>query len=439
MALCPSVIVLMLMLLGIISTSSIPLTRDHETTNDAMSKALRYMSEVPLIDGHNDWPWQLVSRIGNQLQSLNLSQELNPIWGQSYTDIPRLKEGRLGGQFWAAYTTCGSQYMDAVTHIMDQIDVILRMCDMYPDVFQFVTTADGILKAHRNGKIASLIGVEGGHNIDSSLATLRMLYRVGVRYMTVTHSCNTPWADNWLETEKKDPEFNGLSDWGRRVILEMNRLGMLVDLAHVSHKTMSDALDISVAPVIFSHSSAYAVCNNDRNVPDYILKRMVKNEGVVMVNFYTEYINCPPGDISDDRNYATLSQVADHMDHIKSICGWQCVGVGSDFDGVPSMPEGLEDVSKFPNLIAELIRRGWTEKEVKAAMGNNLLRVLRRAEQVRDEMSSTLPDETRIPIHSRHEKDNKCRTVYYWPQLVHIRAKRDSNFDDQMTQVDGCY
>ncbi|XP_003726873.2 dipeptidase 1 [Strongylocentrotus purpuratus] len=428
----------LLFMLLVNTARSLPRPRDHDSVNTAKNKALKYMSEVPLIDGHNDWPFQIVSRIGNQLQNLNLSQDLNPIWGHSFTDIPRLKEGRLGGQFWAAYTTCGSQYMDVVTHVLDQIDVIIRMCDMYPDVFQFVTTADGILEAHKKGKIASLIGVEGGHNIDNSLATLRMLYRVGVRYMTVTHSCNTPWADNWLETAKDDPEFNGLSAFGKRVILEMNRIGMLVDLAHVSQKTMSDVLDITTAPIIFSHSSAYAVCNHDRNVPDYILKRMVKNKGVVMVNFYTAYVNCPPGNVSDDLTYATVFQVADHMDHIKSVCGWECVGIGSDFDGVPTMPEGLEDVSKYPNLIAELIRRDWTEEEVKAAMGNNLLRVLRRAEQVRDEMrASTLPDETRISVHSRHEKSNKCRTVYYWPQLFQIRGKRASN-DDQMTLIDNC-
>ncbi|XP_041454046.1 dipeptidase 1-like [Lytechinus variegatus] len=400
-------------LAAIIVAIAVPVSLNNKSKRSP-ELARQYMRETPLIDGHNDLPYQFKKGINNQLQTVNLNER--PPWDPTHTDIPRLRDGLVGAQFWAAYTSCDSQYNDAVMHILDQIDVIKRMVQMYPETFDFVTTAEGIRDSHENGKIASLIGVEGGHNIDSSMASLRMLYELGVRYMTVTHSCNTPWADNWLMDEETTPEHNGLTDFGKDVIREMNRLGMLIDLSHVSVKTMNDVLDIVTAPVMFSHTSAYELCNHYRNAPNSILTRVKENGGVVMVNFYTKYINCPPQNVTADDGYATLAQVADHMDHIKLICGWECVGFGSDYDGVGTVPEGLEDVSKFPDLVAELIERGWTEEEVKGALGNNLLRVFDAVEEERDALAAdTLPYENTMPRDSGAEVNNTCRTYVYNP------------------------
>ncbi|XP_048461928.1 dipeptidase 1 [Rhincodon typus] len=236
-------------------------------------RAEKLMKETPLIDGHNDLPWQLLLRYHNQLSKVDLNK-LN----ETQTNIPKLRTGLVGGQFWSAYTPCDTQYKDAVRQTLEQIDVIHRMCQMYPETFQCVSSTKEINESFKNGKVASLIGVEGGHSIDSNMATLRVFYQLGVRYMTLTHSCNTPWADNWLVDTGDDPvQSNGLSTYGKKIIHEMNRLGMIIDLAHTSMKTMNDVLQISKAPVIFSHSSAYALCNSRRNVPDEILKTVVRN------------------------------------------------------------------------------------------------------------------------------------------------------------------
>uniref|UniRef100_A0A3B5KVN3 Dipeptidase n=1 Tax=Xiphophorus couchianus TaxID=32473 RepID=A0A3B5KVN3_9TELE len=312
-------------------------------------------------------------------------------------------------QFWAAFVPCDTQYKDAVRQTLEQIDVIHRMCSEYPETFQFATSSKDIEEAFRLNKVASLIGVEGGHSIDSSLGTLRMMYYLGARYMTLTHSCNTPWADNWLvDTGEDPPENNGLSDFGKKLIVEMNRLGMLIDLAHVPVKVMNQVLDISGAPVIFSHSSAYTICPHKRNVPDDVLNRVNKTGGIVMVNFYNDYVTCS--------KTANLSDVADHFDHIKKVGGAGIIGFGGDYDGVPRVPEGLEDVSKYPNLVAELLRRGWTDEEVKAALGNNLLRVMR---EVRDTMSATSPDDSPIPY---DDVKNPCRTSYGYTVSGAVRS-----------------
>lgn len=361
------------------------------------TRALQLMSETPLIDGHNDLPWQMRKLFNNQLSKVDLNT-LNT----THTNILKIKTGRLGAQFWSAYVPCETQYKDAVRQTFEQIDVIHRMCQKYPETFMFAYSSQDIMDAFRQNKTASLIGVEGGHSIDSSLGTLRTMYQLGARYLTLTHSCNTPWADNWLvDTGSEPSEHNGLSPFGKQLIKEMNRLGMLIDLAHVTVAVMNQVLDMSEAPVIFSHSSAYAVCNHKRNVPDNILKKVKDKKGIVMVNFYNDYVTCS--------HTANISDVADHFDHIKKVAGSEIIGFGGDYDGVTRLPEGLEDVSKVPKLVAELLRRGWTDAEVKAALGDNLLRVFRATEAVRDRLSSTSPDDVPIPY---GEVQNPCRTSY---------------------------
>ncbi|XP_028257942.1 dipeptidase 1 [Parambassis ranga] len=362
-----------------------------------MTRALKLMSETPLIDGHNDLPWQLRKQFNNQLSKVDLNT-----LDSTHTNIPKIKEGRLGAQFWSAYVPCDAQYKDAVRQTLEQIDVVHRMCQKYPETFMFATNSQEIMEAFEMNKTASLIGVEGGHSIDSSLGTLRTMYNLGVRYLTLTHSCNTPWSDNWLvDTGSEPSQHNGLSEFGKQLIVEMNRLGMLIDLAHVSVEVMNQVLDLSEAPVIFSHSSAYSVCQNKRNVPDDVLMKVKETRGIVMVNFYNDYVTCS--------KTAKLSDVADHFDHIKRVGGAGIVGFGGDYDGVTRLPEGLEDVSKVPRLVAELLRRNWTDEEVKDALGNNLLRVLREAEKVRDDKKNSSPDDVPIPY---EEVVNPCRTSY---------------------------
>ncbi|KAM8762459.1 dipeptidase 1 [Acanthopagrus schlegelii] len=384
-----------------------------------MTKALKLMSETPLIDGHNDLPWQLRKQFNNQLNVVDLNT-LNT----THTNIPKIKQGKLGAQFWSAYVPCDTQYKDAVRQTLEQIDVVHRMCEKYPDNFMFATSAQDIRTAFSQNKTASLIGVEGGHSIDSSLGTLRTMYQLGVRYLTLTHSCNTPWADNWLVDEGSDPsEHNGLSQFGKQVVMEMNRLGMLIDLAHVTVKVMNQVLDMSEAPVIFSHSSAYSICKHARNVPDDVLKRVREKKGIVMVNFYNDYVTCS--------KTANISDVADHFDHIKKVAGADIIGFGGDYDGVTRLPEGLEDVSKVPNVVAELLRRGWTDKEVNAALGNNLLRVFTDAEEVRDKLTNKKPDD--VPIPYAEVNKNSCRTSHGYPDDVTGAASSLSTLALQLT------
>eukprot|EP00128_Syssomonas_multiformis_P010121 Colp12_sorted_trinity150504_noHs@14236 len=250
-----------------------------------LEHAKRLASSHPIIDGHNDLPWAIRTRLGNKLENIDLNHYIAGL----DTDIPRLREGQLGGQFWSVYVNCNvnyTAYHNDLRMTLEQIDLAKRLFQSYPDVFEYVETADQLVAAFKRGKIASLMGIEGGHQMESSLSSLRQLYAVGARYMTLTHSCHTPWAD----TCSHPPVHNGLTDFGREVVLEMNRLGMLVDISHVSAKTMSDVLDVSKAPVIFSHSSAYTVHAHPRNVPDDILVRMKDNGGVVMVNFYNAFV-----------------------------------------------------------------------------------------------------------------------------------------------------
>ncbi|XP_042349520.1 dipeptidase 1 isoform X2 [Plectropomus leopardus] len=372
-----------------------------------MTRAKQLMSETPLIDGHNDLPWQLRKQFNNQLNNVDLNT-----LDTTHTNIPKIKEGRLGAQFWSAYVPCETQYKDAVRQTLEQIDVIHRMCQKYPETFMFATSSQDIMEAFKMSKTASLIGVEGGHSLDSSLGTLRTMYQLGVRYLTLTHSCNTPWADNWrVDTGSEPSQHNGLSPFGKQLIKEMNRLGMLIDLAHVTVAVMNQVLDISEAPVIFSHSSAYSVRPHKRNVPDDVLLRVNQTGGIVMVNFYTDYVT--------ESKTAYISDVADHFDHIKKVAGAGIIGFGGDYDGVTRLPEGLEDVSKVPRVVAELLKRGWTDEEVKAALGKNLLRVLSKAEEVRDALKDLSPDDVPIPY---DEVKNSCRTSYGYPNAGAVHS-----------------
>ncbi|XP_058834970.1 dipeptidase 1-like [Topomyia yanbarensis] len=361
------------------------------------------LDEVPLIDGHNDLPFNIYKLERNRLANFNLDSnlKLHPVWGQtntSHTDLPRLRQGKLGAQFWVAYVRCAdTQYMDAVARTLEQIDVAKRLIAKYPDDLKYVTTADGIIEAFGEKKIASLLVVEGGHSIDSRLAILRLFYELGVRYMTLTHSCNTPWADASPVDETNEPiQLNNLSEWGRNVIWEMNRLGMMVDISHVSYGVMRDVIKHSKAPVIFSHSSSHAVFKHHRNVQDDVLRELVINEGIVMVNFYPNFVG---GNHIDD--------VVKHFNHIKSVTGPNYIGIGGDYDGVALTPEGLEDVSKYPELF-DILARGkmksgerfkpWSRQELRSLAGLNLLRVFRAVERVRDSMVAVAPYEDIIPF-----------------------------------------
>ncbi|XP_034378047.1 dipeptidase 1 [Arvicanthis niloticus] len=371
-------------------------------------RAVDIMRTTPVIDGHNDLPWQLLTLFNNQL--LASEANLNTL-DKTHTNIPKLKAGFVGGQFWSAYMPCDTQNKDAVRRILEQIDVIHRMCQLYPETFTCVTNSSDILDAFQKGRVASLIGVEGGHLIDSSLGVLRTLYHLGMRYLTLTHNCNTPWADNWLVDKGDDEaESQGLSSFGKRVLNEMNRLGVMIDLSHVSVATMKAALQLSKAPVIFSHSSAFSLCQSRRNVPDDVLQLVKNTSSLVMVNFYSEFVSCSSS--------ATLSQVADHLDYIKNVAGPGAVGLGGDYDGVTKLPVGLEDVSKYPDLIAELLRRNWTETEVRGVLAENLLRVFSEVELVSNNMQA--PEE--VPI-SLNELDGACRTHYGYSQAPSIHLQ----------------
>ena len=329
------------------------------------TRARTLQRNTPFIDGHNDYPWLVRQNAAGDLALLDIGTPKPALM----TDIPRLRQGGVGGVFWSVYVPGDLPGPAAVQATLEQMDLVHRMIRTYPATFELATAAADIERIFAAGRIASLIGVEGGHSIDNSLATLRMLRALGARYMTLTHTHHVDWADSASEP----PRLGGLSPFGEEVVREMNYLGMLVDLSHVSPEAMDDALRVSEAPVIFSHSSARAVHDNERNVPDYILTEVRRNGGVVMVTFVPAFLTY---------GRARLSHVADHMDHVRRIAGADHVGIGSDFDGMPRTPVGLHDVSTFPALTAELLRRGWTDDEVRKAVGLNVIRVLRRAEEV---------------------------------------------------------
>ena len=332
--------------------------------SELAARALAIHRETPLIDGHNDYPWLVRQNAAGDLARLDITTPKPALM----TDIPRLRQGAVGGVFWSVYVPTTLKGPEAVRAALEQIDVVHRMTRTWPDTFELALTAADVERIFQAGRIASLVGMEGGHSIDNSMSTLRMFFALGARYMTLTHSDHVDWADS----SSKPPRLGGLSPFGREVVREMNRLGMLVDLSHTSPETATDALEMAEAPVIFSHSSARGVYDHERNVPDEILRMLPRNGGVVMVTFVPSFIA---------RSGASLARVADHMDHVRRVAGADHVGIGSDFDGIPAAPTGLADVSRFPALTEELLRRGWPEEDVKKALGLNVLRAMRRAEE----------------------------------------------------------
>ena len=396
-----------------LAAMTFPITSPAADTNAAARIEIKtLLREVPLIDGHNDLPWQYRKRGGN-LNTIDLTGDTSRLKPPMVTDISRMRAGGMGGQFWSVYVPVELSGAEALQAVVEQIDVVYQMCARYPEVFELALTADDVERIHRAGKIASLIGMEGGHSINNSLAALRMMYRLGARYMTLTHTKNTSWADAAGDV----PGCHGLTPLGVEIVHEMNRLGMLVDLSHVTDETMRAALRVTKAPVIFSHSSARALCDHPRDVPDDVLQMVKTNGGVVMVCFLPTYVTehdrsrSARGHAEEERleklypndpakvetmtkawwesqppPTATLSDVADHIDHIRKVAGIDHVGIGADYEGFTGPPAGLEDVSKYPDLLVELRRRGYTPDEIKKVAGLNVLRVLRGAERVAAEM-----------------------------------------------------
>ena len=326
----------------------------------------RILSQVPLIDGHNDLPGRIrgIKTSDGDVGLYDLRQTTT-----GDTDLPRLREGMVGAQFWSVHVDVDDPA--PAKQQLEQIDIAHRIFEAYPDELEFAGSSSDIQRVFGAGRIASLLGIEGGHVIENSLGALRAFYRAGVRYMGLTHFSNTDWADSGTDDVVND----GLSPFGEEVVREMNRMGMLVDLAHTSPATMSDALNVAEAPVIFSHAGVMALADHPRNVPDSILRRLRENGGVLMQVFYPPYI-------SVEDSVATISDVADHIEHIRDVAGIDHVGIGSDFDGIPTYVQGLEDVSTFPALFMELARRGWSDEELEKLAGENLLRVMRQTEAV---------------------------------------------------------
>jgi membrane dipeptidase len=363
----------------------------------------------PLVDGHNDLAWELREAGSQDLAGTDLA---GPV-GFTQTDLPRLTAGGVGGQFWSVYVPASLAGEAAVAATLEQIDLVHRMVGRYPDQLELALTAADVERVFAAGRVASLIGAEGGHSIACSLGVLRVFYRLGVRYLTLTHNANVPWADSATDV----PAAGGLTAFGRQVVAEMQRLGMLVDLSHTAPATMRDVFDAAEAPAIYSHSSARALCDHPRNVPDEMLARLARNNGVCMVTFVPAFVSQPcrewhlgldaelkrrgldpwdPAGRAERREYArrnpapraTLAQVADHIEHVREVAGVDHVGIGGDFDGTEDLPDGLADVSCYPALVAELLERGWSEQDCARLAGGNVLRVMREAESAATAISA---------------------------------------------------
>jgi membrane dipeptidase len=371
-----------------------------------LTEAAKKLHESSLvIDGHNDMPWEIRKQGSSNFDKLDISK-LQP---KLQTDIPRLRKGGVGVQFWSVWVPVETGYRgEALSTTLEQIDLVKRMVARYPETFGLALSTEDIERVHKEGKIASLIGVEGGYSIEESLNTLEKLYNIGARYMTLTHGDSLSWADSATDA----PKSNGLSPFGKDVVRKMNDLGMMVDISHVSAKTMHDAIDVSEAPVLFSHSSAQAVADSSRNVPDDVLKRLPQKDGVVMVNFFSgfvvpaaakSYIESVDYERELKKKYqdpkqveaelkrwkkqhslprGTIHDVLDHIDHIAKVAGVTHVGLGSDFDGVSVLPTQLEDVSCYPYITQGLMDRGYTDEQIRGILGGNMMRVFRGAEAI---------------------------------------------------------
>lgn len=383
-----------------------------------VAKARAILAKAPIIDGHNDLPWEIFDKFGGDPAAAHLEGDTRKGPHPLHTDLDRLRQGGVGGQFWSVWIPAGLSGPQATSDVLREIDIVRRMIAAYPDRLAPAITADDIAHAWKAGKVASLIGIEGGAAIDGKLFLIREFRRAGVGYMTLTHSKTIPWADSATD----DPASGGLSPFGEQVVAEMNRVGMLVDLSHVSAETMKDALRVTRAPVIFSHSSARAVDGHPRNVPDDVLAMLPANGGVVMVNVYAAFVSEPlrqwnaatageearlkslnPGDpksVQDrlkawidahPKPHATLEQVADHVDHIRKVAGIDHVGIGGDYDGIDDTPVQMPGVETYPLLIAELLSRGWSEADIAKLTSGNILRVMRQAEAAAERLKSEPP------------------------------------------------
>ena len=368
-------------------------------STDRISALLR---EHGVIDGHNDLLWAARERVGYDFDRLELTDTEACRSIGTHTDLPRLRAGGVAAQFWSVYVPATLTGGAAVTATLEQVDAGHTMIRRYAEHLALATTVEDVERARSQGRIASLMGAEGGHQIDGSLATLRMLYRLGVRYLTLTHNDNVPWADSATD----EPVLGGLSDFGREVVAEMNRIGMLVDLSHVSADVMRQALDVARVPVVFSHSSARALCDHPRNVPDDVLGRLADNGGVCMVTFVPKFVNQAVSDWTDEATAAaresgigrsepeaeeafveryraehpaptaSLDDVVDHVEHVREVAGVEHVGLGGDYDGVGELPTGLEDVAGYPRLLAALADRGWSDQDLARLTGGNVLRAM---------------------------------------------------------------
>ena len=384
---------------------------------DLLTRARALLREHPLVDGHNDLAWAARELAGYDFEALDIAGRLTT----TQTDLPRLAEGGVGAQFWSVFVPSTLQGDSAVTATLEQVDAVHRMIGTYADRLALARTADEVEQAAVTGRIASLLGAEGGHSIGCSLATLRVLHVLGVRYLTLTHNDNTPWADSATDV----PAVGGLSEFGREVVREMNRLGMMVDLSHVAATTMRAALETADAPVVFSHSSALALCDTPRNVPDDVLASLTGNGGVCMVTFVPEFVSPETAewrleaaaaaaevgvDAKDWEAFgrftagwqrehpkpdATIEQVVAHLEHVREVAGIEHVGIGGDYDGTDTFPVGLEDVSGYPRLVAALLERSWSQHDVARLVRGNTLRVMRDVEAVARDLQTTRPPSLR--------------------------------------------